>query len=220
MKRVHIICEGQTEESFVNALLAPHLARFSVFPSASLIGTTGHKGGNVSTPRMLGDIKRRIQGDPTAHCTTFFDFYGLHPDFVGKAAALGKPDIQTKAKTIEAALHAEVLAIVGHEGIRRFTPYIQMYEFEALLFSHPEKMARGLYAPGHTSAFSAIRAGFLTPEEINNSRETAPSKRILKLIPGYDKVTGGSLAALEIGLDDMRRECSRFDAWVAGLEAL
>ncbi len=220
MSRIHIICEGQTEESFVNELLAPHLAAFGVFPSASLIGTPGHKGGNVSTPRMVGDIVRRLRGDPTAHCTTFFDFYGLHPDFIGKAAALTKLDIRTKAATIETALAAEVIAKVGPDAMPRFIPYIQMYEFEALLFSVPSKMAKGLYTPHLEKKFADIRTAFATPEEINNSRATAPSKRIIKELPAYDKVTAGSLAALAVGLDDMRRECHRFDEWVTRLEKL
>lgn len=220
MIRVHIICEGQTEESFVNELLTPHLAAFGVSPYASLIGIPGHKGGNVSTPRMVGDIVRRLKGDTTAHCTTFFDFYGLHPDFVGKTDALAKPDIRAKAETIEKALSDEVLAKVGPEAMRRFIPYIQMYEFEALLFSDTAKMAKGLYTPHLEKKFADIRTAFTTPEEINNSRATAPSKRIIKELPAYDKVTAGSLAALEVGLDDMRRECRRFDAWISRLENL
>lgn len=52
MKRVHIIGEGQTEETFVNEVLAPHLARFEVYPAASLVGKPGHKGGQVTTSRM------------------------------------------------------------------------------------------------------------------------------------------------------------------------
>lgn len=220
MKRVHIICEGQTEESFVRELLAPHLARFAVVACAALVGKPGHKGGHVTTERMTTDIRLRLLGDRDAYCTTFFDFYGLHPEFAGKADALTKTTFTDKAQCVEEALSWHLQTLIGGDALRRFIPYIQMYEFEGLLFSNPEKLAKGLYASALTKPLSTIRSGFATPEEINNSRETAPSKRILKLLPNYDKVHAGSLAALEIGLDDMRRECRRFDDWVSRLEKL
>lgn len=77
MKRVHIICEGQTEETFVNEVLAPHLHRIEVDPAASLVGKPGRKGGGITTERMGGDIERRLKGDREAWVTIFFDFYEL-----------------------------------------------------------------------------------------------------------------------------------------------
>lgn len=123
MKRVHIICEGQTEETFVNEVLGPHLARYDVFPYASLVGKPGHKGGHVTTGRMVGDIKLRLLGDPQAWCTTFFDFYGLDSEFVGKDEASSKPSYDDKAWLIEAALRKHVLAATDENVIRRFFPY-------------------------------------------------------------------------------------------------
>jgi hypothetical protein len=220
MKRVHIICEGQTEETFVNEVLAPHLARFDVFPSASLVGKPGHKGGHVSTARMTSDILLRLRGDKTAWCTTFFDFYGLDSKFVGKDEAVSKSSYQDKARIIEEALSKHIRGRTDENVIRRFFPYIQMYEFEGLLFSDPVKMAAGLYVEELEADFVAIRNHFGTPEEINDSRVTAPSKRILELMPVYEKPLYGSLAAIEVGIDTIRRECKRFDAWVGVLEGL
>jgi hypothetical protein len=77
MKRVHVICEGQTEETFVNELLGPHLLAFDVFPQAALVGKPGHKGGHVTTTRMAYDIRLRLTQDERAWCTTFFDYYGV-----------------------------------------------------------------------------------------------------------------------------------------------
>lgn len=220
MNRVHIICEGQTEETFVNEVLTPHLEAFQVFPRASLVGKPGHKGGCVTTARMSYDIKLRLQNDRTAWCTTFFDFYGLDSDFVGKSEALSKYDFDEKAQIIEMALKLHVQNEVGENMIRRFLPYIQMYEFEGLLFSDPKKLAAGLYEEALECDFVSIKNSFNSPEEINNNRLTAPSKRILSLMPSYDKPLYGSLAAIEIGLDSMRRECKRFDRWLTFLENL
>ncbi len=95
-----------------------------------------------------------------------------------------------------------------------------MYEFEGLLFSDPAKLAAGLCAADLAGDFARIRRDFHTPEEINDSKVTAPSKRILNLIPEYEKPFYGSLAAIEVGLDVIRHECKRFDQWVRRLESL
>lgn len=220
MIRLHIICEGQTEETFVNELLRHHLLSFGVLPCAALIGKPGHKGGNVKTDRIVGDIKRRLLGDKTAYCTTFFDYYGLDAKFAGKGAADGKHGGPEKALIIENALMESVRSATDANAVRRFVPYIQMYEFEGLLFSDPDALSAGLCVPGHTAALWQIRNAFLTPEEINDSPVTAPSKRLLRIIPGYDKPVYGSLAALEIGLAPIRAACQRFDAWMSNLETL
>lgn len=220
MTRVHIICEGQTEETFVNEVLAPHLARHQVYPAAGLVGKPGHKGGHVTTARMAFDIKRRLLDDRQAWCTTFFDFYGLDADFVGKAAAAARQSHGEKAAVVEAALREHMTAQTDDTAILRFLPYVQMYEFEGLLFSDPAKMAAGLYQNEIATRLAAIRADFGTPEEINDSPHTAPSKRIVGLMPDYDKPLHGSLAALEVGLDVIRAECPRFNGWVGSLEKL
>ena len=220
MKRIHIICEGQTEETFVNEVLRDHLHRYEVYPRASLVGKPGHKGGCVTTTRMTHDIKLRLLGDPQAWCTTFFDFYGLDANFVGKPQAVLSHSYENKARIIEDALRAHVLEATDDNVIRRFIPYVQMYEFEGLLFSDPAKLASGINEARLESEFSTIRDAFSSPEEINDSRQTAPSKRILRLMPGYEKPLYGSLAAIEVGIDRMRRECRLFDQWVQRMETL
>jgi hypothetical protein len=74
MKRVHVICEGQTEETFVNEILRPHLVAFSVLPIAALVGKPGHKGGTVNTARMTYDIKLRLTQDTHVRETALWQF--------------------------------------------------------------------------------------------------------------------------------------------------
>ena len=95
-----------------------------------------------------------------------------------------------------------------------------MYEFEGLLFSAPGHLAAGINQPALEGQFQHIRDIFNTPEEINNSPDTAPSKRIMALYQGYQKPIHGSLAAIEIGLASIRSECSRFDNWLKRIEVL
>jgi len=89
-----------------------------------------------------------------------------------------------------------------------------------LLFSAPHAFGGWFDKAGVVAALTSVRAQFASPEHINDGRDTAPSKRILELCDDYDKVMHGSLIALDIGLDAIRKECPRFDAWVQRLEAL
>ena len=165
-------------------------------------------------------MRARLLGDTTAYCTTFFDFYGLPEDFPGKVAAKLKNGIEEKADCLQNTLVEQLKVKLGDEPLKRFIPYVQMYEFEGLLFSHPEKLAAGISKADLGNSFQKVRDAFGSPEEINNSPHTAPSKRIEGLYRGYDKPVHGSLAALEIGLDTIRAECHRFDAWLSRIADL
>ncbi|WP_240867086.1 DUF4276 family protein [Cylindrospermopsis raciborskii] len=62
MIRVHIICEGQTEEDFIKEVLRPHFSQKGIAVYPSLIGKPGHKGGNFKIERLLNDVRNRIIG--------------------------------------------------------------------------------------------------------------------------------------------------------------
>jgi hypothetical protein len=220
MIRIHVICEGQTEETFVNQVLAETFSSKDINLYPALIGKPGHKGGNVSFERLFTDVRNRLLGDRNAWCTTFFDFYGLREEFPGKKEASTIANMDNKADIVLRAMTNELQARLGEEPLQRFIPYIQMYEFEGLLFSDPRNLAKGINQAALEEEFEAIRNSVTTPEWINNSVETAPSKRILNLYRGYDKPTHGSLAALEIGLTTIRNECARFGNWLNRMESL
>ena len=101
-----------------------------------------------------------------------------------------------------------------------FIPNLMLHEFEALLFSAPEKIAEWLDDQALLAPMAAIRAAFATPEHINNSPQTAPSKRILALVPHYKKTVDGPLIAEDIGLDAIRAQCPHFNNWIERLLAL
>jgi hypothetical protein len=95
-----------------------------------------------------------------------------------------------------------------------------MHEFEALLFSDPDRFAHGLGKSDLAREIEAIRREFESPEDINDSTETAPSKGIICLFPEYEKPLFGVIAALEIGLNAMRLQCPHFNTWLERLDAL
>lgn len=217
MIRIHVICEGQTEEMFVNEVMSDLFAHQDIYLYPSLLGKPGKKGGDFRFHRLLGDLKSRLLDDSDAYCTTFFDFYGLPGDFPGKQEALLISNIKDKRIKIEKALIEELTPHIGEEAMRRFIPYVQMYEFEGLLFSQPESLANEIGQADLVEDFSNIRGQFDSPEHINNHKRTAPSKRIEERFDQYDKVIHGSLVALDIGLETIREECELFSDWVTKL---
>lgn len=220
MVRVNIICEGQTEETFVQEVLYHFFVSKSIYLNPILIGKPGHKGGNFTFGRLVKDLRPLLSG-ANAYCTTLFDFYGLPSDFPGKEKAQTMNNIEEKAQCVTQSLvdALQETAISG-DSLRRFIPYVQMYEFEGLLFSDCYSLASAIDKPLLARKFKEIREEFLTPEDINNSKITAPSKRILEIYRSYNKPIHGSLAIIEIGIDAIRQECKLFDRWLQQLEAL
>lgn len=226
MARLLVHVEGETEESFVNEVLARHLHGFGYTNvSARLVGNArqrDRRGGIRAWSSTRKDILRHLKEDSGCLSTTMVDYYALPQS--GERAWPGRADaglrpFAEKAATVEGALSEDICAEMG-AGFdpRRFVPYVMMHEFEGLLFSDAAKLGEGIGQPDLVPAFEAIRGQFLTPEEINDSPLTAPSKRILNLVPGYEKPLMGTLAVLEIGLNTIRRECPLFRAWVERLE--
>jgi hypothetical protein len=226
MTRLLIHVEGETEEAFVNELMAPHLYNHGFTSvSARLLGNARmreRRGGIRSWQSVKKDIARHLQNDTGAASATFVDFYALPAH--GQDAWPGRSDANTiafakKAALIEERISDDIKADFGSVVTERFFPYIVMHEFEGLLFSNPTAFCQGIGRPELTNHFQSIRDQFQSPEEINDSYTTAPSKRIIAAIPNYQKPLYGTLAALEIGLFDMRSACPLFNAWVKKLEA-
>ena len=130
MVRVHVICEGQTEEMFVKELLQPEFFPKGIYLNPMLVGKPGHKGGNFKLERLFTDVRNHLLSDRTSYCTTFFDFYGLPTSFPGKSTAADLTDIESKAETVREALYQALAEKLGDEAMRRFIPFVQMYEFE------------------------------------------------------------------------------------------
>jgi hypothetical protein len=148
------------------------------------------------------------------------DFYGLGPGFPGTPLSPNLPNIE-KVRRVEAAVKHDICeAIPDFRPDLRFVPYLQLHEYEGLLFSDPPAFAAALRQPHFARQFQAIRDSFPTPEDINDDANTAPSKRVLQAYPAYNKVIDGTLAARAIGIEAMRRECPHFRSWLERLETL
>ena len=220
MTNVYIICEGPTEVRFVKNVLAPNLGNRQLFLHPVTIGGQRSKGGNVTFDRLYMNVRRQLYNNRQSYCSTLVDFYGLDSDFPGVELASTRSSHSAKADAVVDGLLAELHERVDPDPLLRFIPYVQMHEFEALLFSAPSAFAAAVGQAESSSEFATIRAGFETPEHIDDSPDSAPSKRILKLLPGYEKPLMGEIAAKTIGLENIRNECPLFDAWLAKLKNL
>jgi Domain of unknown function (DUF4276) len=226
MARLLIHVEGHTEETFVNEVLAPHLFQFGYSNvSARLLGNArmrSRRGGIGSWNAVREDILNHLKEDSGSLSTMMVDYYALPQSGGGAWPSRAESTLlafENKAELIQTSIHSEICIEMGvNFDHGRFIPYIMMYEFEGLLFSNPQGFSKGIGRTDLATEFQRIRALFATPEEINDSPQTAPSKRILNLIPNYEKPLMGTLAILEIGLNNIRRECPLFNNWVRRLE--
>ena len=211
MTRIYLIVEGRTERFFVNEILQPELVNCLLTPIE-----LGKTGGNPSLQRIRDHVLRQLKQDQSAYCTTMMDLYALRDDIPGApmpSASTG----HDKATRLQSKLFESIAA--GNDHLRiplRFIPYIQVYEFEALLFSDCAALTTTLNV--NADAFSALSG--LCPEDINDSPQTAPSKRILGVHPSYSKVIQGIGAAKAIGLSRMRERCPRFQQWISRIAQL
>lgn len=211
MTRVHIFCEGQTEDVFVREILAPHFERMNIWLNPIIIRTGPQgKGGVSSYAKIKWQIENKCKEDPTAWITTLLDFYGLPSDFPGMKTS---GDSLVRAKAVEMAFQADIAQT-------NFISSIVIHEFEGLLFSAPTAFAGWFDDPHIVENLCRIRDAFATPEHINDGQTTAPSRRILSICRTYDKVAHGTLIALDIGLDTIRHECPQFNAWINRLEEM
>jgi hypothetical protein len=218
--RVNVVVEGQSEETFVRDVLAPALGAREVFMYPRRVLTARrrgihHRGGLLSFERASRDIRQWLAQEPDAFVTTMFDLYALPEDFPSWAEARQRTDVYDRVAVLEQAMTLSI-------GNRLFIPFIQVHEFEALLFSDVDTTDLLLSTgdPSRAEELRKVRASFDWPEHIDDGRETAPSKRLRALYPRYDKVAFGPLIAEQIGLSTLRQECRHFGEWVSRLEHL
>lgn len=216
MKRINLVVEGQSEETFVRDFLAPTLALQGLAIVARCVETGKKrvgtfKGGMTSYLKAKNDISQWLRQDRNAYVSTMFDLYALPNDFPGFAT----PNLMghAKAQAIETALAADI-------NDRNFVPYIQVHEFEALVFSEIQQIEEVIPDCRAGNALHNVRLQHQTPEHINDGPNTAPSKRILTHVPSYRKVLHGSRLTKRIGLPKILGECSHFKEWVDQLLGL
>ncbi len=113
-------------------------------------------------------------------------------------------------------MRPEVSRLFGDHGSdRRFIPYIAMHEFEAMLFSDPQILSAHLgVSPSEIDRILSVCG---SPEDIDDSPQTAPSKRLERLSKRFKKTSTGISVAKEIGLP---RISPIFNKWLTEIECV
>ena len=224
MVRLHLTVEGPTEQKFVLRVLQSHLATLGVdVPKPRCVALCEkkgrvHRGGMARYEPFKKDLCRWLKqyGSDEVFFSTMVDLYRLPRDFPAYEEASRAHDPYWKVRRLENAFEEDI-------GDRRFIAYIQLHEFETLLFADPAIF--GAYFPecGRQIAnLVQIQIEVGNPELIDDGEQSAPSKRIGKEIPEYlgVKPLAGPLIAQKIGLEIIRAKCRHFHEWVTKLEQL
>lgn len=214
MKRLIIICEGPTEQAFCNDILRNHLLSKDIYLESPTIKHSN--GGIVSWETLKKQIITHLNEDNSI-VSLFVDYYRIRDsyNFPGWMDSKNIADIYERMRYLFERMSLSIDLTLRS----RFIPYIQLHEFEGLLFSDisvfpnnftKEELDFSLLEDAVNSAN--------TPEEINNGPNTAPSERLKKAIKGYDKIVYGSCLAYDIGLKTIREKCILFNEWIGKLE--
>jgi len=227
--RLHIITEGHGEALFVNKVLVPHLANFGVYADSRCITTSRSKredikyrGGFLKYSHLRNDLDKWIREEKNnqdIRFTTMLDLYKF------RIPEENNDTFIVASKQRNALKKVEAYEMAMKEDIKdwRFIPYIQLHEFEALVLVEPQKLLTEFIGKKKKVQALIEDIAGLEPEEINETPENAPSKRIEKFFPEYGgkkSKTVGALIAEEIGIEKLKSRCPHFGQWIKTLEQL
>jgi hypothetical protein len=191
---------------FVRDVLHPHLRRFQVEIVATSLG-------GVSKWSQLQRQIRLLCRDSNAVVTTLLDLYGLPSDTPGVSQAIVDP--RARVQHIEHSINEAI----DSQNLRA---HMQLHEFEAFLFVDVEvtASAAGRSAPAVRSAIATALRTAAEPELVNDSPNTAPSKRMKGAWPDFSKTVDGTRIVETLGLERLRSGCPHFGQWLTWLESL
>lgn len=205
MMRLVFIVEGDTEIIFVDKVIIPYLVSLGyanpMHCQTIITNRRQHKKGGVgSYGKFTNEVKRTLaQGNVLV--TTLIDFYGLPTDF---------PAFTLNASGIS---NIENAILKDFKDIDLFIPYIQKHELETIMFAHFEALELVVSVEQY-NLIKEVVTQFPNPEDINNSKETAPSKRLEKIFD-YDKVADGNIVFNLIEMAEILKKCPNFKNWIS-----
>ncbi len=216
---VMVVAEGYTEKRFISEVLSPYLATKSIFMHSPMVGKPGHKGGDIRFSRMEKDFAMHLKQRQDTFISMFVDYYGIKTDWPGLDDSRQCSSPKAIADVMNRATKEKVASKLAGQGADyRFIPFIAVHEFEALLFSDVDILASQIKTD--KSAIEKILKECGEPENINNSSDSTPYKRLKRLYAPYKKKTTGITIAKLIGIEKMRNQCPLFHEWLSTLEKL
>ena len=220
MKRLVIIAEGETEESFVNNILCPYFCSKGLYNTIQCFKTKHSHGGVSKYSHIKKDILNTIY-EKDVVVSMMIDFYRLPSDFPGFNDLKATQTHQEQANLLETRIKKD-LEDSQNQLFHNFIPYIQLHEFEALVFASISGID-SLFERSEMdyNGLMNVIQQYPNPEDINNHPDTAPSVRLKKLISGYNKVLHGIDIINTVGMAELLVKCPRFKTWIESMvEAL
>ena len=171
MKKIFVVTEGQSETNFVNRVMASYFASRCVLIPNTVITKTDrkhgktYKGGVTNYDQIRNTLLKTLaisSKNKDSYVTTMFDFYRLPTDVPGVADVGKVNNPYEKVELIESA----ILKTEGYDG-NFFFPYVELHEFEAMLFSDLAKLKETYFEYDLTDLEECAKVQS-NPELINN----------------------------------------------------
>lgn len=210
MKRLYIVVEGQSEQEFIKNVVAPYFSDFEIYSVVPILIRTSKqgRGGFVNYQHLKNDIENLLKSQKDIVVSMLVDYFRC-PELPFAVEYDNINDHSKRVNIMEQCIAKDIPDC-------RFIPYIQLHEFEALLYSSNSGF-ECYFSEEQAKLTEEIITEFNNPELINSSPEKAPSKRLLKINNQYNKVVDGNLIALEVGMSTILTKCPRFNAWIQSL---
>ena len=228
MIRVNVLAEGQSEMFFAKGPLNRYFGGTLILDSRCVLSGRSNqsnlefRGGLNSYHQAKNDIISWLKEDSAAYITTMFDFFRLPKDFPGYQKAMKCQTHLGSVHILEDALKVDITAALPNMKVgHRFIPYIQLHEFESLLFTDIQILLYDYLVPEDIVNIKQLYESTkdIPPEDINHGPETAPSKRLLAAID-YQKGEAPSEWLEAITIPAIRNKCPHFSEWLDKLQAL
>ncbi len=210
--------EGQTEVEVFNVLLNSFVSK-KTGVHVAFTPIKHSKGGMVKFDKILIELRNHLK-DKGKIVSTFFDYYAIQESHNFRYFNEAKKKQSNPLVGVE-LLERGMVEVLKEKKIdtRNFIPYIQLHEFEALLFSSAKGFEFMFHNGSTIKELNKIRNRYQSPEEINDNLETAPSKRLISIVKSqenkfYRKVVFGVEIAKRVGIETMIDKCPRFGNWV------
>lgn len=233
MKTVYVMCEGDSEVTFVKEILSEYLQGQILFYPITFTTSFNRKKGEIyrgGVP-VYDSVKKHISGAiKSGNCnylTTMIDYYGLSgkgfPGVSDNRAVYN--DIYSEIAFLENEFNKDIENLIKENNLNvNFFSYYQLHEFETLLFSDLDKLKliEPEWSEKEINLLKESIRNFNNIEFINNSPNTAPSKRLNKAFSNvkYNKIIHSKLIIEAISIDNIRAKCRHFDEWLVKIENL
>lgn len=222
MINLYVIVEGSSEENFIKKILAPYFANKNIFLYAECVITGKNnngkvcKGGGNSYQLYKNHITARIKQflpRQNYYFTTMIDFYALPTDFQKLEESKSINQKYEQINFLEESFKSDI-------GYDNFIPYIQLHEFETLLFCDTQAIVEHYFDIEHEKLYDIINQDikdYDNIEMINSSEHNAPSKRLDRYTNGEycnTKVSSSFSILKNIDIKILKEKCKHFNSWL------